>query len=146
MSPRLASSRIGTLRVAVLDVGAHRLQRRLGTLRREVGDLWLVGADEIGGGVDDRAAEPLDGVGRTVERRRQPAGSGSRPMHSIDPDDAQAAAVANVILLADTGSAPWPGGSRRRRRLGVGVAAHGDGAVVEAPAGDVVDPASCRWP
>ena len=55
----------------LLDVGAHRLECGLGPLRREVGDLRLEGADEVGGGVDDRAAEPLDGVGCTVERRRQ---------------------------------------------------------------------------
>ena len=43
----------------------------LGALRREVGDLRLEGADEIGGGVDDGAAEPLDRVGRAVEHGRQ---------------------------------------------------------------------------
>ena len=86
------------VRVVALDVGAHRLQRRFGPLRREVGDLWLVGADEVGRGVDDRAAEPLDRIGCAGQRRRQPGRIGVEPDAQHRPDDAHAAAsfAANV--------------------------------------------------
>ena len=51
----------------------------------EVGDLRLERAHEVGGGVDDRPAERIDGV---VRRRSSglgnDAGSGSRPTHSIE--------------------------------------------------------------
>ena len=57
--------------VALPDVPTDPFEGRLGALRREVGELWLERAHEIGGGVDDRRAEALDGVGRPVERLRE---------------------------------------------------------------------------
>ena len=102
--------------MAVLDVRAHRLERRLGAVRGEVGDLRLEGADEVGGGVDDGAAESLDRVGRPVERRRQPRRIG------VEPDAQQrlrrGPRGAQLVAEAQPGNAVtvrlWRRGSRRR--------------------------------
>ena len=58
------------VRVTLADVGAHPFQRPLGALGGEVGDLGFERAHEVGGGVDDGDAEPLDRR-RRVDRHQR---------------------------------------------------------------------------
>ncbi len=57
-----------------VDVRDQPLERILGARGREVGDLRLEGAHEIGRGVDDRAAEREHRVALVAQRGREAGG------------------------------------------------------------------------
>ena len=66
MSPRLESSTRVTSGYSLRMYVADPFERRLLALAGEVGDLRLERTDQVGGGVDDRPAELLDGVRPTA--------------------------------------------------------------------------------
>jgi hypothetical protein len=76
-----------------VDVGYQGFELFFSTARREVGDLRLEGADQIGTGVDDGGAEFENGViAPLADGAGNLAGSGSRPTQSRELFFCQAAA------------------------------------------------------
>ncbi len=61
----------GDAGIGLVDVRDQLLELVFGALRGEIGDLGLERADQVGGGVDDGAAEREDRPARGGQRRRQ---------------------------------------------------------------------------
>ena len=96
----------------VADVGDGLREIRLGGVGAVVGGLRLVGADQIGGEVDDPLVEGEHRPrGRVAEVRRHPRRrSGSRPTHRHAPDVAQprSSLSANRMIALDSFAVPAP--------------------------------------
>ena len=80
-------------RVRVVDVRDQPAQRVLRAESGEVGDLRLERAGELGGGIDDVAAELKIASSRPANIGGNFAGSGSRPTQTSEFDAASARAV-----------------------------------------------------
>ena len=125
------------VRMAVSDVRTHRLERSLRALRREMGDLRLEGADEIGGRVDD-------GETARSHRARRRARPGAGPDRGRARRTAATATQSAARSLSPKLTPGMPsrlgfgGAVAVGARPGRGVAAHRFGARV-APTGLVED-------